>query len=82
MSWLNIEVRNKDGRIGVIEGEYEGFLHLGLSITCADGTEDRVQLNVNGPDTGSVGWEWWCEHFDGGGRWLPLGDMNQEDGLP
>ena len=74
MSWQGIKVRHPDGRSGVIRGDYEGFLHRSLSISVQGGGEVYVQLNANGPDTGSVGWEWYCEDFSGGQKWLPLGD--------
>lgn len=74
MSWQGIKVRHADGRTGAIRSDYSGFLHRALSIKVDGGGEDFVQLNSNGPDTGSPGWEWCCEDFDGGPKWLPLGD--------
>lgn len=76
MSWEGTKVQNKDGRNGVITSDYEGFLHRSLCIELEGGGEAFVQLNSNGPDTGEVGWSWWCENFSGGARWLPLGDHN------
>ncbi|MEC4339595.1 hypothetical protein VPH13_12805 [Stenotrophomonas pavanii] len=73
--WVGIKVRHTDGREGSIVGQYAGFLHLGLSIRCSDGTDARVQLNANGRDTGEAGWEWWCSNFSNGPCWLPLGDQ-------
>jgi hypothetical protein len=73
-SWSGIKVLHADGRVGVIKSEYSGFLHLLLTISVDGGSEDHVQLNANGPDTGSPGWQWHCENFSSGARWLPLGD--------
>lgn len=74
MSWQGIKVRHADGRTGVIRSDYAGFLHRTLSIKVDGGGDDSVQLNSNGPDTGTPGWEWYCENFCGGPRWLVLGD--------
>lgn len=72
--WKGTRVRNGDGRAGVITGDWPGFLHRLLAITVDGGGEAHVQLNSNGRDSGEAGWEWYCETFDGGARWLPLGD--------
>lgn len=71
--WHGIKVRHIDGRIGTIASEYEGFLHRSLRIAIEGGGESFIQLNSNRPDSGEAGWSWWCEHFSGGARWLPLG---------
>jgi hypothetical protein len=74
LGWQGTKVRHADGRTGVIASDYVGFCHAGLSIRVDGGGEAFIQLNTNGPDTGEAGWEWWCENFDGGARWLTLGD--------
>ena len=74
MSWQGIKVRHPDGRKGSIRHDNEGFLHSALFINVDGGGEDFVQLNSNGPDTGSPGWEWYSEHSDGGPKWITLGD--------
>jgi len=74
MGWQGIKARHKDGRTASVKSDYEGFLHRVLSIQVNGGRDDSVQLNANGPDTGSPGWEWHCEDFSGGPKWLPLGD--------
>ncbi|MFY2597476.1 hypothetical protein ACOTHJ_15070 [Achromobacter xylosoxidans] len=78
MSWTGIKVRHADGRTGRIRSDYEGFLHRGLTIQIDDtDATDSVQLNVDGPDTGSPGWEWYCEHGSSDPAWLPLGDFKE-----
>lgn len=73
-SWEGTKVRNKDGRTGKISSEFAGFGFQGLNISQgADAPEAYVQLNNSGSDAGESGWEWYCEDFDGGPRWLPLG---------
>lgn len=83
MSWRGIKVRNADGRTGEIGSDYEGFLHRHLTIKVDGGEDDWIQLNSNGSDTGSRGWEWWCENFNGPdghpGAWLVLGDHNKAE---
>lgn len=76
LGWKGKNVRHSDGRTGLIRAESPGFCHCGLSIAVDGGGEDRVQLNSNSSDSGSTGWEWLCEDFDGGPKWLPLGDHN------
>jgi hypothetical protein len=73
-TWKGIKVQHADGRAGVIDSEWDGFLHRGLKIAVDGGGESFVQLNSNGRDTGDAGWSWWCENFAGGAGWLPLGD--------
>lgn len=76
MSWTGIKVRHIDGRTGEISRDYAGFMHRALTIRI-DGQEstDSVQLNVEGPDTGSPGWQWYCELGGGDPTWLSLGDF-------
>lgn len=87
-SWTGIKVRHEDGRTGIISGDYEGFLHRSLTISVLDdygheskekGT-DTVQLNANGPDSGSPGWQWRPDHEsdpESEDSWLPLGDFHE-----
>lgn len=75
MGWTGQQVKHADGRTGRIAAEYIGFLHAVLTIVVDGGGESRVQLNTNGRDTGEPGWQWFCENFSGGPRWLQLGDM-------
>lgn len=77
--WRGKKVRNKDGREGVIRSEFAVLWYLTLTIKVSDGTEDKVELNADGKDGGSLGWEWWCENFSGGACWLPLGDHNPRE---
>jgi hypothetical protein len=74
MSWVGIKVRHMDGRTGTISSDYAGHLHRGLTIAVDGGGTDSVQLNTDGPDTGSPGWEWHCDWGSGGAEWLGLGD--------
>ena len=74
IGWLGKRVRHHDGRTGIIKDEWVGFCHVGLKISVDRGGTAFVQLNTNGKDTGEAGWEWWCENFNGGPRFLPLGD--------
>lgn len=78
MSWTGIKVRHADGLTGTIRSDYVGFMHrvLTIQIDGADVT-DSVQLNVDGPDTGSPGWEWYCELGGRDPAWLPLGDFKE-----
>lgn len=76
IGWKGKLVRHADGRTGHISGEYVGFCHIDLTIVTDEGDDGHVQLNINGPDSGETGWEWWCEDFTGGARYLPLGDHN------
>ncbi len=76
LGWLDKQVRHQDGRKGRITGEFIGFGFCVLTITCEDGSTDKVQRNSRGPDAGSRGWEWLCEGFHGGERWILLGDHN------
>lgn len=34
-TWKGMKVKHSDGRIGVIEADWEGFLHRGLKISLA-----------------------------------------------
>lgn len=77
MSWKGKKMRNADGRTGTIVTDFEGYMHRGLFIKCEDGSKAHVQLNVDGPDTGETGWEWYCEDLSGGPAWLQLGDHNK-----
>ena len=72
--WKGMKVRHSDGRAGIIQDEWPGFMHICLKIQAEDGSEAIVQLNVGGPDTGATGWQWLCTNFGGGAAWLPLGD--------
>lgn len=49
-SWKGVKVKHDDGRSGVIESDWEGFLHRALKIAIEGGGEAFVQLNSNGPD--------------------------------
>lgn len=87
LSWVGVEVRHRDGLQGVIIHEDtcggHKFCKTGLVIEIKTGGIDYVELSSDGLDAGARGWSWWCENFDGGGRWLPLGDHNKkikEDG--
>jgi hypothetical protein len=75
--WKGKKVRNVDGREGVIRGEDLVLSYCTLTIRVSDGNQETVTLNGSGKDYGSLGWEWFCENFDGGPRWLILGDHNQ-----
>lgn len=72
--WLDVPVRNPDGRVGAISSEELLLGGRRLGITCADGTEGWVMLANNGNDRGEAGWQWWCPEFSEGAAWLPLGD--------
>lgn len=72
-TWEGMKVRNKDGRRGEITSEY-GLGDRFLTISVEGGKDAEVELRLIGSDSGEPGWEWWCEHFDGGPRWLPLTD--------
>ena len=78
-TWVGIQVRHQDGRTGVIGRDSVGFAHRALRIDVEDGTRDWVQLNVDGPDSGSLGWQWLCEEHMHGPTWLPLGDHNLQE---
>lgn len=77
LGWTGTKVRNADGREGVISHELSGFLFRSLTLSMPDGTEDQVQLSADGKDSGAADWEWYCENFDGGPRWLALGNQNK-----
>ncbi len=79
LGWKGIRVRHRDGRTGVICGESPTFSYAQLEICVDGGGRAFVQLNVNGPDAGEPGWEWWCENVNGGARWLDLGDHNRAE---
>lgn len=76
LGWRGKPVRNADGRQGRITGEHTVFSEAQLTITVDGGEKATVRLNSDGPDAGELGWEWLCEEFSGGARWLPLGDHN------
>lgn len=78
MGWVGKRVKHVDGREGVIRSESPGFCHAMLFIVDDDGATDMVQLNSNGPDTGSAGWSWcWRAAADGEPeKWGWLGDHN------
>ncbi|MFZ3482134.1 hypothetical protein [Sphingomonas sp. 3-13AW] len=71
-SWRNIRVRHPDGREGLIVQDASGFGPRTLTIKPRDGTPLTIELATIGADRGEPGWEWYCEAFDGGARWLPL----------
>ncbi len=72
--WKGTRVLHADGRVGKVIETYSGFLHVGLHLSVDDGGRAYIQLNTQGADSGDAGWQWFCEHFDGGPAWLPLGD--------
>jgi hypothetical protein len=72
--WRGKEVRNIDGRAGVISNEHQFGPWLDLIIECRDGTQAKVTLNAHGKDMGEAGWQWMCENFCRGPSWLPLSD--------
>jgi hypothetical protein len=76
LGWIGKQVRNSDGRTGVIRAESYGSCSCGLSIAVDGGDDDYVQLNMDSKDSGSHGWAWLCENFLGNPAWLPLGDHN------
>lgn len=78
MGWVGKRVKHVDGRKGTIKREAPGFCHVGLFIVDDDGGTDFVQLNTNGPDTGSAGWSWkWRDAEDSESEeWGWLGDHN------
>lgn len=74
--WKGKQVRNKDGRTGRIRAE-DGFGPiLTLDIKVDGGGSAEVVLRSGSLDGGETGWEWFCDNFDGGARWLSLGDHN------
>jgi hypothetical protein len=75
-TWEGVAVRHLDGRLGTITSEFEGFLHVMLTISVHGGGDVYVQLNSNSKDSGDAGWAWYCPNFAGGPAWLPLGDHN------
>lgn len=76
LGWVGTKVRHADGREGVIRGEDSIFCQTNLTIHVDGGGTASVQLNTDRQDNGEIGWEWWCKNFDGGARWLRLGDHN------
>jgi hypothetical protein len=52
----------------------EGFLHCVLTIEVDGGENDSVQLNSDGLDTGSPGWEWHLASLGASPKWLRLGE--------
>lgn len=75
-SWKGIKVRNADGREGCIATDYQGFGHRVLTLAIPGKPDAQVQLNSWGNDSGETGWTWLCEDFQGGPKWLLLGDHN------
>ena len=75
-SWRGIRVRNIDGRTGVIVSDHPEHLRRTLTIECVDGGESVVQLNSQAPDSGELGWRWFCLTFGAYGGWLCLGHHN------
>jgi len=75
MSWVGIQVRHSDGRVGQIRRDAEGFLHRSLRIDVDGGGSEWVQLNVDGEDSGATGWEWKSRSSD----WYALGDHNKAE---
>lgn len=73
-SWKGVKVRHTDGREGRIASDYEGFGHRVLTLAIHGKPDAHVQLNAWGNDSGEAGWSWLCEDFQGGPKWLPLGD--------
>lgn len=78
LGWVGKKMRHRDGRTGEIRKENVGFSFAALFIDVDGGGEAMVQLNTTGPDSGEVGWEWFCENFSGGACWLTLGDHNPD----
>ncbi|WP_186214791.1 hypothetical protein [Burkholderia gladioli] len=79
LGWKGCRLKHADGRTGIIVRECPGFCHVGLKIR-VDGSDadDWVNLNSNGPDTGTPGWEWNASveaHIE---KWLPLGDFTSQ----
>jgi hypothetical protein len=79
MSWKSKQVRNLDGREGVIVNSDKGvFAEITLTILATDGSKAKIVLEnyEGGPDSGETGWQWLCEDFAGGPTWIVLGDHN------
>lgn len=74
--WKGKQVRHKDGRTGKILAEEGIGPALTLNIGVEGGDYAAVVLCANSQDGGEQGWEWFCDNFEGGARWLPLGDHN------
>ena len=72
-TWEGIAVKHEDGREGRIVSEYQGFGHRLLTIAIDGQPDAYVQLNGWGKECEDPGWQWYCENFDGGARWLSLG---------
>ena len=72
--WLNKQVKNADGRCGLISDENGWGPWLDLHIECIGGGTAKVVLNARGADGGEHGWQWWCPEFSNVPAWLPLGE--------
>lgn len=77
IGWQGKQVRHRDGRTGEICGESIAAGQCRLSIAVDGGVDVDVQLSLDSKDSGSLGWEWFCENFLGRPVWLPLGDQSE-----
>lgn len=77
-SWIGIKVRHADGREGRVASDNDVYGHRELTLVVNGGPNAQILLNAWGKDSGEAGWSWLCEGFDGGPKWLPLGDHNSK----
>ncbi|BAW26666.1 Uncharacterized protein KF715C_pA1610 (plasmid) [Pseudomonas putida] len=76
LGWLGKQVRSADGRLGRITNEFVGLGFVTLTLTPEKGADEVVTLLPDGSASGSSGWQWLCDNFTGGPRWLALGNQH------
>ena len=76
LGWLGKQVRSADGRPGSITNEFVGLGFVTLTLTPENGVDEVVTLLPDGSSRGSSGWQWLCDNFKGGPRWLALGNQH------
>lgn len=71
LGWLGKRMRHVDGREGVVTAEFVGFGFVTLTI--GHGATRLGEVTLANGRVSIGGWEWFCENFHGGPRWLSLG---------
>jgi hypothetical protein len=71
LGWKGKKVRNiLDGRQGIISQEGTPLIYLDLYFKLSDGSKASIKLKDGELYNSERGWQWYCENFDGGPRWL------------
>lgn len=80
--WRGKKMKHADGRTGVIRRDYVGYGYVTITIR-VDGSEseETIQLNSRGKDSGATGWSWMYAREGEPEVWALLGDHNPKESI-